>query len=383
MPTPHGGKLIDRVASPREHARLLQEAKVLPNLIVDEDTARDIFNIATGAFSPLEGFLSKEELECVLQNMRLPNDVPWTVPVLLDASEEEKARFTRDDRIVLRTREGTLFAVVDVDEIFAFNRKHLAGSIFGTTDGRHPGVNKILAMKNFLVSGKLLLANKPEFEHQKYLLTPIETRVLFKRKGWQTVAGFQTRNVPHLGHEYVQKTALTFVDGLFINPVIGRKKAGDFKDEVILACYDALLKNYYLRERVVMAILQTEMRYAGPREAIFHAIVRKNFGCTHFIVGRDHAGVGSFYGPYAAQEIFKQFSDLGIVPLFFSSFFYCRKCDGISNEKTCPHDKSFHMDFSGTRLREILSNRDVAPDRMIRPEVLEVLRNSASLFVGE
>jgi sulfate adenylyltransferase len=193
--------------------------------------------------------------------------------------------------------------------------------------------------------------------------------------------GFQTRNVPHLGHEYVQKTALTFVDGIFINPVIGRKKPGDFKDEVILAAYEALIRNYYLRERTVFAVLLMEMRYAGPREAVFHAIVRKNFGCTHFIVGRDHAGVGAFYGPYAAQEIFDHYPDLGIVPLFFTAFFYCMRCGSIANEKTCPHEDA-RVDVSGTRFRQALLG-DGEAERLVRREVLEVVRRFPDPFVGE
>jgi sulfate adenylyltransferase len=206
--------------------------------------------------------------------------------------------------------------------------------------------------------------------------------VLFNTKGWHTVVGFQTRNVPHLGHEYVQKTALTFVDGLFINPVIGRKKAGDFKDAVILAAYEELVQHYYVRERTVMATLHTEMRYAGPREAIFHAIVRKNFGCTHFIVGRDHAGVGDYYAPYAAQEIFDDFPDLGIIPLFFTAFFYCRRCGSVAHEKICPHGVEARLDFSGTLLRQLLTDRH-APDGLIRPEVAEIILGIDNPFVEE
>jgi sulfate adenylyltransferase len=236
-------------------------------------------------------------------------------------------------------------------------------------------------MNDLLIGGRLSLIRLCRDEFERFRLRPMETRLLFKEKGWQSVVGFQTRNIPHLGHEYVQKTALSFVDGLFINPVIGRKKSGDFKDEVILEAYEALIRNYYLRERAVMAILRTEMRYAGPREAIFHAIVRKNFGCTHFIVGRDHAGVGNYYAPYAAQEIFEDFPDLGIVPLFFKSFFYCERCASVVNEKTCPHDASYHIDFSGTGLREKLSKGEVPPKEFVRPEVADVLLKWKDPFV--
>lgn len=221
--------------------------------------------------------------------------------------------------------------------------------------------------------------------YSSYCLSPAETRAEFERRGWRKVVGFQTRNVPHVGHEYVQKTALTFMDGLFINPVIGRKKAGDFRDDVILESYKVLIDNYYLKDLALMGVLQTEMRYAGPMEAIFHAIVRKNFGCTHFIVGRDHAGVGKFYSPFAAQEIFKEFPDLGIEPLFFPAFFHCRKCGSAVNDKTCPHgvENGWRVEFSGTRMRDLLVKGERPPPELVRPEVADVLLRSKSLFVDE
>ena len=236
-------------------------------------------------------------------------------------------------------------------------------------------------MGDLLVGGKITLVREMETPFSKYNLRPVETRVLFKEKGWRTVVGFQTRNAPHLGHEYVQKTALTFVDGVFINPVIGRKKRGDFRDEVILEAYNVLIEHYYLKDRAVMSILPFEMRYAGPREAVFHAIVRKNFGCTHFIVGRDHAGVGDFYPPYAAQDIFDEFPDLGIIPLFFKTFYYCKKCGGVVNEKICPHGEEQHIKFSGTRIRELLRRGQRPPREMMRPEVVDVILRSGNPFV--
>jgi sulfate adenylyltransferase len=285
------------------------------------------------------------------------------------------------DTVALVDSTRLPFAVLEVQEIYPFKKKELAEQVYGTTDSAHPGVAKTMAMKDHLIGGKIRLIDQLFDEFQRFRLEPVETRVLFKEKGWRTIVGFQTRNIPHIGHEYVQKTALTFVDGLFINPVIGKKKRGDFKDEVILDAYTTLLNNYYLKERAVMVILRTEMRYAGPREAIFHAIVRKNFGCTHFIVGRDHAGVGKYYPPYAAQDIFSEFPDLGIVPLFFKSFFYCNKCQSVVNEKICPHDASNRIDFSGTKLRGALSAGEAAPKEMIRPEVAETLAKWKDPFV--
>jgi sulfate adenylyltransferase len=215
----------------------------------------------------------------------------------------------------------------------------------------------------------------------EYTLSPKETRILFKEKGWKEVVAFQTRNPPHIGHEYVQKTALTFTDGLFINPIIGKKKAGDFRDEVILASYDALIKHYYLKERAVMSILRTSMKYAGPREAIHHAIMRKNFGCTHFIVGRDHAGVGNYYGPYDAHDIFSEFPDLGIIPVFFRSFSKCTKCGSIVNDKICPHDQKYHINFSGKKIRELLINGKIPPEDMMRKEVAQTILKYEKPFV--
>ena len=268
-----------------------------------------------------------------------------------------------------------------VESIYGYDKGEFAEKVFLTTDKAHPGVTKVYRLGECLLGGSIEMFGKVEPPFSRFYLRPVETRVLFKERGWRSVAGFQTRNVPHLGHEYVQKTALTFVDGIFINPVIGKKKSGDFKDEVILAAYEALLRNYYLKENAVMSILPMEMRYAGPREAIHHAIVRKNFGCTHFIVGRDHAGVGSYYEPYAAQEIFSEFPDLGIVPVFFKSFFYCRKCMTVVNEKICPHGKEFHTSFSGTRLREMLMRGETPPPEIMRPEVAEVVKQWKNPFV--
>jgi sulfate adenylyltransferase len=344
---------------------------------VRSEVSSDIVNIGIGAFSPLEGFMGPDDLRSTLFAKRLASGVPWTIPIVLDISRRQANHL---GEVVGLWHDGRPLALLEGARAYSYDRQELAKQVFGTDDSQHPGAANVLRMQELLLGGNLQVLGDMEPPLARYRLTPLETRVLFEAKAWRTVVGFQTRNVPHLGHEYVQKMALTFVDGLFINPVIGRKKAGDFKDEVILRTYEALVHHYYLSERTVLATLHTEMRYAGPREAVFHAIVRKNFGCTHFIVGRDHAGVGNYYAPYAAQEIFDDFPDLGITPLFFTAFFYCRRCGGVANDKTCPHGDDAKVQFSGTLLRRLLAERR-APDGLIRPEVSDIILSQDNPFV--
>ncbi len=361
----------------------MSELKQLTRLRVSLEVASDINNLATGVFSPLQGFLCQNDYLNVLSEMRLEDDTPWPIPIVLDTYPDELGGRAEGDEIQVTDQNQSPCAILSIDELYSFDRKEHAKRVFGTNDPSHPGVAKTMQMKPMLVGGKVHQLGKSPDGFEKYTLKPSETKLLFRAKGWRTVVGFQTRNIPHMGHESLQKTALSFVDGIFINPVIGRKKKGDFKDEVILKAYEALMQNYYLKERAVLAILQTEMRYAGPREAVFHAIVRRNFGCTHFLIGRDHAGVGKFYSPYAAQEIFQNFPDLGIIPLFFTSIFYCKKCGGVANEKTCPHDATNRIDFSGTQLRDFLVKGQTPPPEMIRPEVANVLLQFPDPFVGD
>jgi sulfate adenylyltransferase len=381
MPNPHGNKLVNRVLHGKERKRALQTAATLEKVEISEAAARDVENIAKGVFSPLEGFMSRDEFETVLHLMRLPSDLAWTMPIVLDVPKA-KAEKLREDRDVALYFDHEPLAIMHLEEKYRFNKNELARRIFGTLDLAHPGVEMITKMSNLLLGGEVDLINEPPGLYDQYKLAPVETRILFQERGWRTVVGFQTRNPPHLGHEYVQKTALAFVDGVFINPVIGKKKRGDFQDDVILDAYNTLMKNYYLKDSIVMSILPFEMRYAGPREAIFHAIVRKNFGCTHFIVGRDHAGVGNFYGPYDAQRIFDDFPDLGITPLFFKSFFYCKRCGGVTNEKACPHGADAHVSFSGTKIREALSTGHIPPKELVRPEVANLILKHPHPFVN-
>jgi sulfate adenylyltransferase len=341
MPKPHGGKLILRY----------QEKKVddfsdYTKIEINTNLSEDVLNIANGVFSPIEGFLSRNDLENIIVDKRLTNDTPWTIPILLDY--DGKSNIKPGDRVLLVNNET--------------------------------GV-KAISMKDKFLGGKITLIDSKTREFDEYNLTPRETRILFKEKRWREIVAFQTRNPPHIGHEYVQKTALTFVDGVFINPIIGKKKVGDFRDDVILKSYETLIQNYYLKERAVMSILRTSMKYAGPREAIHHAILRKNFGCTHFIVGRDHAGVGTYYGPYDAHDIFNEFPDLGIVPVFFRSFSRCIKCGSVVNDKICPHDQENHINFSGKKIREILNNGKIPPEDMMRKEVAETILQFKQPFV--
>ncbi len=377
---PHGGRLVNKVVKDSRRERMLREVEELPRIHIDRNTAVDLENIAHGIYSPLIGFMTREDFESVLDFMRLSNDLPWTMPIVLDVSREDAESFDEGDLIAIYAGETPLATMV-VEDIYAYDKKEYARKVFKTDDPRHPGVAKVYNKEDLLIGGPVELLNQLPNEYERYTLRPIETRVLFRERGWRTVVGFQTRNAPHIGHEYIQKTSLAFIDGLFINPVIGRKKPGDFRDDVILKAYETLIANYYPKKSVVLSIVRYEMKYAGPREAIHHAIMRKNFGCTHFIVGRDHAGVGNYYGPYEAQEIFNEFPDLGITPLFFREFFYCRKCNGIVHEKICPHKEDVRLRFSGTMIRRYIMEGKAPPKEVIRPEVAETILSFEKPFV--
>jgi len=374
MPRPHGGKLITR-----QIKKEANELKDIPTLKINTNLAEDILNITKGVFSPLTGFLNQNDLENVISHKRLSDDTPWTIPIILDI--EKNNQIKEGDQVILENQETGVKAILEVEDIYKYDKKELVQSIFTTKDKNHPGVEYIYNLKDHLIGGKLSLIESKTRDFDEYNLSPRETRVLFKEKGWKEIVAFQTRNPPHIGQEYVQKTALTFVDGIFINPIIGKKKIGDFKDEVILKSYDTLIKNYYLKERAVLSILRTSMKYAGPREAIHHAIMRKNFGCTHFIVGRDHAGVGNYYGPYDAHEIFNEFPDLGITPIFFRSFSRCTKCGSVVNDKICPHDQKYHINFSGKKIRALLREGKVPPEDMMRKEVSDTILEFKNPFV--
>lgn len=371
---PHGGKLVNRFTTKNPTGMF--------TLSVDTDLANDVENIADGIFSPLEGFLLQEDFESVVNKGRLSNDLPWTIPIVLDVDKQTAAKMKDACDVLLKNPEGDDFAILKVEDVYAFDKTMTSKGVYGTTDPKHPGVAKTISMQDVLVAGKIDFMKRPkEIPIRKYRKTPTETRASFERAGWKTIVAFQTRNVPHVAHEMLQKASLNTHDGLFINPLIGKKKSGDFTDEVIVSAYETLIKHYYPEGRCSLATLHTEMRYAGPKEAIHHAIMRKNFGCTHIIIGRDHAGVGTFYDPFAAQKIFGEFPDLGIEPIFYPAFFYCKKCLSFASERNCPHGMEFQEQLSGTKLRTMILEGQIPSEYMIRPEVSKIIMNWNKPFV--
>lgn len=372
---PHGGKLINKFIE--------RNYEDLETFEVSSDTRNDAENIATGVFSPLEGFMIEDDFLTVLKDGRLSNSIPWTIPIVLD-KEKEIAMQMKDLRDVVLCSGNEKFGILHVEDIYRYNKENVANAVYRTTDVNHPAVNRLFQMKEFLVGGGLevfrMIGND---EIQKFRLHPSETRSEITKRGWKTVVGFQTRNVPHVAHEMLQKAALNIYDGLFINPLIGKKKRGDFTDSLIINTYESLIMNYFPKNRVLFSTIHTTMRYAGPREAIHHAIMRKNFGCTHFIVGRDHAGVGNYYPPFAAQEIFNEYPDLDIKPVTFPSFYFCKKCLSYANEKICPHGVESKEELSGTMIRKLVNSGKVPEKHMMRPEVSDLILKSQKPFVGD
>ena len=371
---PHGGKLVNRITT--------KNFSELYSISVNADLANDIENIADGIFSPIEGFLLQQDFESVVSKGRLSNGIPWTIPIVLDADKQTATKMKDAHDVNLKNPEGNDFAILHIEEVYNFDKNATAKGIYGTTDPKHPGVAKTLAMQDFLVGGKIDYVRRPsEIPIRKYRKTPIETRASFEKSGWKTVVAFQTRNVPHVAHEMLQKASLNTHDGLFVNPLIGKKKSGDFTDEVIVGAYETLIQHYYPQNRCLLGTLHTEMRYAGPKEAIHHAIMRKNFGCTHIIIGRDHAGVGTFYDPFASQKIFDEYPDLEIEPVFYPAFFYCKKCLSFASERNCPHGPEYQEQLSGTKLRTMILDKQTPSEYMIRPEVSKIIMSWNKPFV--
>lgn len=382
MVRPHGGKLIDRSLPEKDRKAALAAIKGMKSISLDKESVTDVRNIGHGRYSPLEGFICQTDLKPVLESMRLASGTVWTVPILLDVSEKEASGLAEGDDVCLKGPDSTAIAILHLKDKYSYSKQAIAKAVFGTDDLKHPGVKSTMEMKDVFLGGDIDLVDASREPFPEYNKYPSETREIFEKRGWKTVAGFQTRNAPHLGHENMQKTVLALVDGLLIHPVIGKKKKGDFKDAVILKCYDALIDNYFPKERVVLSILPMEMRYAGPREAIHHAIIRKNHGCTHLIVGRDHAGVGDYYHPEAAIEIFDRFDDLEIRPITIrGDFFHCKTCRRLESERTCPHGDDVKMKFSGTVVRKLLVEGGTPPPEMIRPEVFQAQKEFDNPFI--
>jgi sulfate adenylyltransferase len=364
---PHGGKLVDRTGPRPDGIDRLEHIPLTPRELSDLDM------LASGALSPLEGFMNQHDYERVVEEMRLARGLPWALPVCLAVD-----RAPDDDQVVLADGAGTPLAVLEVDEAYEYDKEREAERCFRTIEDDHPGVARLYAQKPLYLAGRVTVFERAEPSFPELALDPADTRAAFSERGWKRVVGFQTRNPIHRAHEYLTKGALETVDGLLIHPLVGETKSDDVPAATRVECYRILVENYYPADRVLVAAFPAAMRYAGPREAIWHAICRKNYGCSHFIVGRDHAGVGDYYGTYDAQLIFDEFEphELDIEPMFFEHAFFCRVCGSMATPKTCPHGGDDHVFLSGTKVRELLANGELPPVEFTRPEVAEILIDS-------
>jgi len=372
---PHGGALVNRFLSGGERDAALKRAQAMPKLQIDAYAAFDLDGIAKGIFSPLTGFMGSEDVQNVLDTMHLRPGVPWTIPILLAATKAQAERFEVGQPIALVDDTGEIAAVLHLSEKFDVNRKTLCQKVYGTTEEAHPGVAYTQSLGEVFLAGEVDVLKERTIEFQDYNLPPAATREAFEQRGWRRIVAFQTRNPIHRAHEYLTKCALEICDGLLIHPLMGTTKEDDIPGNVRMKCYQTLMDNYYPKDHVMLSLMPVNMRYAGPMEAIMHAIYRKNYGCTHFIVGRDHAGVGSYYGTYDAHRIFDQFdpAEIGILPLFFDHAFYSKRTNSMASTKTCPGTKEDHVFLSGTKVREMLNAGQMPPEEFTRPEVARIL----------
>ena len=378
---PHGGTLVDRLVGQGEAGEIRNRAASLPRIVLNNRQGSDFEMIATGGLSPLTGFMDSETYQAVVGTRHLPGGkLAWTIPITLAPEDSISEGLQPGQEVALYYEDGTTLAgTLRLTEKYPLQKEREAEYVYRTTDTAHPGVAAVYEQGATALAGEITAVALPPYgDFPEYRLTPAQTRAAFAERGWKTVVAFQTRNPIHRAHEYLQKCALEMVDGLLVHPLVGATKGDDIPADVRMKCYVALLSNYYPQDRSLLAVNPAAMRYAGPSEAIFHAIIRKNYGCTHFIVGRDHAGVGNYYGTYDAQVIFDEFdpSAIEIVPLKFEHSFWCNKCEGMASGKTCPHDRSNHVALSGTKVREMLRGGEVPPMEFTRPEVAQILINA-------
>ena len=377
---PHGGELVNRLLSGEKRKFWVKKGEKLPSITVDNYMLSDIEMIACGAMSPLEGFMCRDDYNHVVEHMRLTSGLPWPMPIVLGVSRDQADEFDVGAQIALKDDEGTVIAILHLQEKYLVNKKREIAKVYQTTDIAHPGVAYVVEKRgDVLLGGDIDIVNMPK--HKKFgefRLTPFETRHMFEQRGWSKIVGFQTKNPIHRAHEYLLKCALEICDGLLIHPLLCDSDNNSLEDEVKMSCYSTLKKNYYPEDRVILSVFPGNTKYAGPREAVLHTIIRKNFGCTHFIVGRDHAEVGNYYKAYESQNVFKEFGphELEITPLLFENAVYCKKCEDMVSQKTCPHSAKEHVSLNSSEVDKLLKKGERPPKEFMRPEIADILIKS-------